>query len=207
MRFDFHKTYVVRIQKGSNIMKFSLQLVLLLMSLVLISGFNPPCYSQGVLPNGEPIISSAVCINPSGSGFAEASLNSIYFIPQNALGKPIEIYSTDDDIANIKKKTGHPDEIIVTFVSGEVIVLNLSYYPPFIFDPFDFPTSLSSIPNDALGDAIYVLSSFNVYVTRDSGKTVQIDTAGLEGYAFSIAIDSAQNVYAATSNGLYKQHP
>jgi len=203
---NIHKSHIIHIGKGSNIMKFSLQFVLLLASFMLISMFNSLCYSQGVLPNGEPIISFAECDNSFGLGMAMASQNNIYFINTFALS-PTEIYSTDETISEIEPKEGNPELLIVTFTSGEGIVLDLSYLPARTIFSFYFPSGASSIRDFAIGDAIYILSSSNVYVTRDSGKTVQIDTTGLEGYAFSITIDSAQNVYAATSNGLYKQAP
>ncbi|HYQ87745.1 MAG TPA: T9SS type A sorting domain-containing protein [Bacteroidota bacterium] len=63
---------------------------------------------------------------------------------------------------------------------------------------------------EVTGDAIYVLSSSAVYVSRDSGATFSVDSAGLAGigaYVWGIDIDSLQYVYAATTKGLFKQHP
>lgn len=61
-----------------------------------------------------------------------------------------------------------------------------------------------------LGDAVYAVSTYNVFVTRDGGESWQLDTVGL-GANFSrptdIAIDSAQFVYLAHERGLFKQHP
>jgi len=59
---------------------------------------------------------------------------------------------------------------------------------------------------DIVGDDIYVLSSNNVFVTRDSNMTWQIDTNGLNNASLNgIALDSSQNVFVATSNGIYQQ--
>lgn len=59
-----------------------------------------------------------------------------------------------------------------------------------------------------VGDAIYVHSSSNVYVTRDLGTTWQVDSINLNGaFIWNIALDTAQHVYAATTNGLFVQNP
>jgi len=59
-----------------------------------------------------------------------------------------------------------------------------------------------------LGDAIYLLGP-SVYVSRDTGKTWQIDTAGFGSgvYARGLVLDSSEYVYAATTGGLFKQSP
>ncbi|TAL70411.1 MAG: T9SS type A sorting domain-containing protein [Bacteroidetes bacterium] len=56
------------------------------------------------------------------------------------------------------------------------------------------------------GDALYLRSDRAIYVTRDYCKTWEIDTNGLNGaFMYSMALDSSQNVYLATSSGLFKQ--
>lgn len=61
---------------------------------------------------------------------------------------------------------------------------------------------------DIFGDAIYVQFSYSLYVTRDDGKTWAIDSIGLEGATLAkAAIDTLQYVYAATSKGVFWQHP
>ncbi len=58
-----------------------------------------------------------------------------------------------------------------------------------------------------VGDALYALGP-SVFVSRDLGKTWQIDSTGLGGAFFrDIDLDTAQNVYAATTKGLFKQGP
>jgi hypothetical protein len=64
-----------------------------------------------------------------------------------------------------------------------------------------------------VGDAVYTLSSSVIRVTRDDGKTWQVDVDGLHGDPpTDIAIDTMQYAYATTSGfsgfaGLYRQHP
>jgi|GEM_PF-1425449 len=59
-----------------------------------------------------------------------------------------------------------------------------------------------------VGDATYVLSTYFVYVYRDSVSSWQVDTTGLGSATINdISLDTAQYVYAATSNGVFKQNP
>jgi photosystem II stability/assembly factor-like uncharacterized protein len=60
----------------------------------------------------------------------------------------------------------------------------------------------------AVGDAIYALTTLQVYVSRDTLNTWQVDTTGLGAtHVWDIALDSAQYVFAATSTGLFMQNP
>ncbi len=62
--------------------------------------------------------------------------------------------------------------------------------------------------SDIVGDAVYALSNHAIYISRDSARTWQRDTAGIgSGSYYQIAMDTNQFVYAAHLNGLYKQHP
>lgn len=57
-----------------------------------------------------------------------------------------------------------------------------------------------------LGDDLYVVRERSVDVSRDSGKSWQIDTAGLNGpYIYDAAINDDQVVFLATTTGVYKQ--
>ncbi len=70
-----------------------------------------------------------------------------------------------------------------------------------------FNTEMYSLKKIA-GDALYVLGNNQMYVSRDTGVTWDIDTLGFnDAYAWDFSIDSAQYVYAATDKGLFKQHP
>jgi len=59
-----------------------------------------------------------------------------------------------------------------------------------------------------VGDATYVLSTSFLYVYRDSVTSWRVDSTGLGGAIINdISLDTAQYVYAATTNGVFKQHP
>ncbi len=57
------------------------------------------------------------------------------------------------------------------------------------------------------GDATYVRSSAYVFVYRDSVSSWQIDSTGVGNSITGISLDTAQNVYAASTNGVFKQNP
>ena len=57
-------------------------------------------------------------------------------------------------------------------------------------------------------DDLYVLTTQSLYVSRDYGKTLAPDTAGLNGaFLNAIDLDSSGNLYLATSAGLLRQAP
>ena len=60
---------------------------------------------------------------------------------------------------------------------------------------------------EGAGDDLYVRSILNIYVCRDR-KNWTIDTAGLgKAYVNSMALDSGQSVWVASSKGLFRQAP
>lgn len=78
---------------------------------------------------------------------------------------------------------------------------------------FPLPEIVAQLPaddpsrgfNNLVGDDLYVLGP-TVRVSRDDGATWQLDTLGLNGASpRDIGLDSLQNVYLATSNGLFIQ--
>jgi len=59
-----------------------------------------------------------------------------------------------------------------------------------------------------IGDDLYMLSSSYVYVSHDTALTWSLDTAGLSSaHVWDISLDSTFQVYAATTNGLFKESP
>ncbi len=113
-------------------------------------------------------------------------------------------------IVDVKKKIGVINQILVLLDNGDVyLIKNPDGYPD-VSQIGSFSVGGSTNWNEVIGDAIYVTSTYNVYVTRDTGATWQLDTVGL-GANFSrpkrIALDSLQYVYLAHDNGLFKQHP
>ncbi len=109
------------------------------------------------------------------------------------------------EIVDCRQKLASPD-IIVLLDDGSIFIVNGT----------DFSKSkrFGSAPSSSyfskvVGDALYAFSTAGVYVSRDTAKTWQIDSAGLGSYnyLYDIALDSSQYVYGGASNGLYKQHP
>ena len=111
-------------------------------------------------------------------------------------------------IACVFPKKGSESKIIVLLTNGEYYVLDFIDLPPTVVEHSNVGGSGYGYFSTGDGDALYFVSSPSVYVSRDSGATYQLDTAGL-GYAYvwNIAVDSAQFVWAVTTNGLYVQHP
>ncbi len=101
--------------------------------------------------------------------------------------------------------------IIVLLSDNTVIELDFKPFPsssPTVF----VLNRIGNIPQGSdftiKGDAVYALLETHVYVTRDTGTTWQIDSSGLgSAFVWDIALDSLQNVYAATGNGLFRQNP
>lgn len=78
------------------------------------------------------------------------------------------------------------------------------------------PSLVSTLPPDLTaegfvkfwGDDLYIATTNAVAVSRDSAKSWQIDTLGLGSlYVYDLTLDTSQNVYLATSKGLFKQTP
>ncbi|MDP4235843.1 MAG: hypothetical protein Q8919_05285, partial [Bacteroidota bacterium] len=74
-----------------------------------------------------------------------------------------------------------------------------------IYGTIDLSTNES--PAKLFGDALYFVTSQNIFISRDTAKTWVIDTTGLGGTVQDAAIDSNQFVYAITYKGLFRQHP
>ena len=113
-------------------------------------------------------------------------------------------------IEDFNEKEGKDDTYLVLLNDGSVYELK------FIHDFQDVKaTQLKKVDEEfkdgrryinLAGDDIYVMTEKSIMVTRDVGKTWQIDTNGLEGATpANITLDSNQNVYCATNKGLYKQ--
>lgn len=76
----------------------------------------------------------------------------------------------------------------------------------------DFPapssTTYGSTPVKMAGDALYFLTTTSMFVARDTLMTWKVDTTGLNGSSVAdFSLDTSQYVYAATTNGVFKQHP
>ena len=110
------------------------------------------------------------------------------------------------DIIYAAVKTKDPDVIIIALDDGSVYKMTRTAggwgSPVFLLQAG--PEFVKMV-----GDAVYgVTNAGQVFVSRDTARTWQIDSAGLgSGYSYDIALDTLQYVYLANSTGLFKQHP
>ncbi len=166
----------------------------------------------GAVPPGPTIISTANVQIPFLLGqidaVVKATSNEI-FISVPPYDEDQSIEKLEGTIVSLEPKSNNPGSVIVTFASGAQGVIDLRHWPDVIGWMRPVRTGATSeFWEDGIGDAIYVLSTSHVYVTRDSGATYIVDSTGLNGaHVSSIAIDSSQNVYAATNVGLFSQAP
>ncbi len=165
------------------------------------------------VPFGPAVTSTGSILVPDYStgsiAVVKATSNEIYISPGYD-GADVQVMGDfGENIAGIEPKLNDPTALIVTFVSGNQGVLSFRHWPPVFSWKKPMHSALTSETwEEGIGDAIYALSTAHVYVTRDSGTTYQIDSAGLSGaHVSSIAIDSSQTVYAATNKGLFTQAP
>jgi len=176
--------------------------------------FSVPAFSQSI-PLGGNLYGEP--INGSSGQYISTS-NGIY-TPEPGGGYYINVYKPPDGT--------HIVNISLSFVKHEVIVqiLHVQLSDGTVKNFEVFPNQieyifLSYVPTDSAewkklsGDAIYALgtpwssSSPMLWVSRDSMKTWQGDTAGINGAKIQdINLDTSQYVYAATDHGLFKQNP
>jgi len=198
-----------------------------IMSLVIIT--VPLCAQTPVTPPiGESITKATVSwVNTGGKSWTDyrdvITPHGAYIEKKNGVqwqdadvnlanGEPNIVFSPDHEVVSYcKKHGGIYDYYYMIFNDGTVIRSEFDNYNGYLTD-----TKTGQIPSgatyrDIAGDDIYALTSNAVYVTRDSGVTWSIDTSGLIGTASitltGIALDSTQNVFISTSNGIYKQTP
>ncbi|HTY10208.1 MAG TPA: T9SS type A sorting domain-containing protein [Bacteroidota bacterium] len=189
------------------------RMVLLLFTLILLlpgssrSQFN--FSGKETLPNGSSILTR---------DFGNIGFNSsTYFVDEGDEDDP-EYGSVWDapkgrSISDVVHKRGS-DVILILLDDGSV-------YEDFFGEAEVIPAlhnvrfrtkitgaSFSEDWEKIIGDDLYMLSSSYVYVSHDTALTWNLDTAGLgSAHVWDIAIDSAIHVYAATTNGLFKESP
>ncbi len=107
-------------------------------------------------------------------------------------------------------------KVLVKDASNNIIVYLLDYRKSTInigpvVTKLPSPTPLGGYGEryvEVAGDATYLLSTSFLYVYRDSVSSWKVDTTGLGGASITdISLDTAQYVYAATTNGVFKQRP
>ncbi len=192
-----------------------LWLVLILSSSQLLSQIPSPLF--GPLPEGDdiwtdshPVLKRENLKVIVGKKFIEFG-----FKGQTGLyNTNISYYSTPIKDSGFKK--GSDNTYFVLLENGTFYKLTVSGTSEYIgirTEWFGGPTRSNPTPpsidfDKIVGDALYILSTAGVYVSRDTGATWQMDTTGLGSVSpWDIALDSAQYVYAATDNGLYIQSP
>jgi len=159
-----------------------------------------------------------------------ATANHIYYLAGNFLGQEFDLaYTTPDgeSIQQIGIKThsdttqtvkGHDTTSTITATKILLVLTNKgSIYAVKINRSSTHYAASSAYRQigeigsvswkQALGDDVYVLTSNHLWVTKDSSTAWQVDSAGLRGaHVQGVDVDSAQNVYAATNQGLFKQN-
>jgi hypothetical protein len=181
------------------------------LAIVLLSGANCGLRAQmqdpfSILPQGEELL-----------GSASLGSNAIIFYTNQALYISI-IHTTRDvtwtpprgagEIYSIVVKRGFAADFtaFVLTTTGQIFMVGNTSGQ---LRSEEIPEDLPGLTwNELTGDALYIHSTSGlVYVTQND-TTWQIDTAGF-GTAHSqyLALDTAQNVYAATGSGIFEQGP
>jgi len=165
--------------------------------------------------DGNTIIGTAEVLDGLTNGYFVVATSQGIYVAQYAFFQYYEKTYTvpaGRSIETIAPKGKSPFLIIALLDDGTVLEIDFtdfSHQAPTV-------TTLGQLGSAALGtsrekiigDALYALGP-SLYVSRDTGKTWQIDSAGLGSgvYFRDIALDTSQNVYAATTVGLFKQNP
>ncbi|HEY6952441.1 MAG TPA: hypothetical protein VI758_08535, partial [Bacteroidota bacterium] len=115
------------------------------------------------------------------------------------------------EIKGFSPKKGNIDVVFVLLDDGSVYETVYNSFLGWGVPTFRSKTDVSGTYSGfvkMVGDALYVLSTNAVFVSRDTAGTWSLDTAGVGGGFYNdIAVDTLQYVYLAHGNGLYKQHP
>jgi photosystem II stability/assembly factor-like uncharacterized protein len=207
-------------KKCYNRILFQLALIL---SLLLVGSTRPVAAQGSSVPingqlYGEPIIGTSASgslsstqvyeVTPSGMYGHDASDASQYGFSGDFWYKAYSpppgrtIVKGDTKIILYEDGSVESDPIIL-LDDGSLVLLN---------SKARFTSKINTTSTEewtkAVGDAIYALTTLQVYVSRDSLKTWQVDTAGLGAtHVWDIAVDTEQYVFAATSTGLFIQNP
>lgn len=122
-------------------------------------------------------------------------------------------------IEDVQFKSDDPTVLLILLSNGDVYISqgteiidntdHLEWSTP--EKHFDGVGSLTGSPgeNKIAGDALYIISGRQVYVSRDTARTWIPDISGLGSSTniYDIAIDTLNYGWLATSNGIFSQHP
>ncbi len=182
-----------------------------LASLLLVLDSSLTIGQSNGVPGGLSINGQSIIAGTDGGWFATSSTiyyergNNNFFFDINLERFHFNPPST---ITSISKKG--PQSALVLLSDGSVHLISYNSGAKELVEknlPPNFQPGSQSWKKIA-GDAIYRLSSSALYVTRDTGTTWQVDSAGLQNATvWDFALDTLQYVYAATTNGLFVQHP
>ncbi len=203
--------------------------ILLLLS--VLCAFPAALFSQlGGTINGETVVGGPFVARSyehfSGGHFLShgsrvlvaATSNGLYSVGYNNISSDFSVAWTPPPPRTIKEigrksvKTGNATDftwnyyLLIMLDDGEVYIYDYATKKAVLYGQIGQGFSESFV--EVQGDAVYALSSSHLYVTRDSGSTWQVDSAGLNNnHVWDFAIDSSQTVFIATGGGLYRQHP
>ena len=183
---------------------------------VVIAILASLCFPMRILaqvfeaPEGETVLGTEIETTPKGTSRIVWTSRWLYdnqfYKSTGRFGENHLTYCTATEgrirSAHFVQKNG-VEFIVISLSDGSVVVKT-----GFFTVTADFINlNTGEIPQNIIGDALYILTNQNIYVSRDTAKTWKIDTTGLGGTPHGIAIDSQQFVYAITNNGLFRQHP
>jgi Secretion system C-terminal sorting domain len=186
-------------------------IALFIFSLNILNAQDIPAPVQSnSLPNGEPIVSETK-VNSGGDVIPVTSTSRQVYVSHRhsrsstshtSIGRAL----ADIDYKRVREKAGeNSKKVFVLQSNGRILQWNSDLES---FTLYSNGSSSSPTWEDVEGDDVYLLSFNAIAVTRDSGATWQADTAGLGSVTFNaMALDSSQDVYLATSSGIFKQHP
>ncbi len=188
---------------------FFLALVILSLASVESRAQSQELFSA--LPQGEDFISGGQVVNEVGSSSVFCTNRAIYHGRGKVWAPPFDagaIYKMTIKSSTPSQHSGLGWSVLVLTTTGQLFVVGATPATGEIFSYEVASPSSQSQWNQICGDALYLHSTSGlVYVTHDD-STWQIDTAGF-GTAQSqyLALDTAQNVYAASGSGIFKQGP
>lgn len=109
-----------------------------------------------------------------------------------------------DIVSVVYKVINHHDILYILLSDGSVQGYDITTKTK--LQKSNLPDPISDPAAQIIGDDLYVRKSKTVYKSSDNNITWIIDTVGLQGaFLNSINVDTSQNVYLATSKGLFTQ--
>lgn len=128
---------------------------------------------------------------------------------RNKYSAPLWVAPRGTTIVSGTRKSNDPDICFFLLSDGSIyktVRLSASLVGWTVPEYVGRITSASPSPSKIYGDALYVIDGPRIHISRNEGKTWQIDTTGLlNADPWDVFVDAAQNAYLATDKGLFKQ--